>query len=169
MQRVRQAVDVISSAKNKNNKPVIIAPIILAAAISITRRITAAKIVPKIPVKIKAIALQIQRSALACDKMLSVRITPRLIVASANNAQRKGVDTVNMPDAVKKPAIMPITILARTAMPMQLGLQLQLFIKSPPIKTYATCNKNVISQKNTKCWGVLSIYKHNLDKIVKIN
>ena len=168
MQRTRQAAVVINRVKNKNSKPVIIAPAMLAVAISITKSITAVSSVPSMPVKSSDIALHMHRSALAPDKTLSVRITPRPITATANNAQRKGVDTVNMPETVKNPAIIPITILARTAMPIQLGLQLQLFIKSPPIKAYAIGNKNVITHQNTKCRGLFCNYKHYLDKICKI-
>lgn len=137
MQRIRHAEEVIRSAKNRKSKPVIIAPIVLAAAISITRRITATKSVPKMPVRSKNKELQMQRSARAPDKTLRAKSTPRLTAPVIKSAQRKGVATVNMPEKVKKPAIMPITMLASTAMPMQFGLQLQLFIKSPPVKEYA--------------------------------
>ncbi len=137
MQRIRQAEEVIKRVKNRKRRPVIIAPIMLAAAISITKRITETRSVPKMPVSSNVSTLQIQRSALAPDNTVNVRSTPMLTVAMANNAHRKGTDTVNIPEKVKNPAMIPITMLARTAIPMQLGLQLQLFIKSPPIKEYA--------------------------------
>lgn len=138
MQRIRQAEAVTSSAKNRKSKPVIIAPIILAAAMSITKRITDTKSVPKIPVSSSDKKLHMHLSARAPDKTVSVKSTPRLTTPIANSAQRKGVLTVSIPEAVKKPAMMPITILTSTPMPIQLGLQLQLFIKSSPVKEYAT-------------------------------
>lgn len=138
MQRRRQADEVISRAKNKKSKPVIIAPIILAVAMSITSRITDTKSVPKMPVSSSDRELHIQRSERALDTTVSVRSKPRLTTPMANSAQRKGVDTASIPEAAKKPAIMPITILTSTPMPIQFCLQLQLFIKSPPVKEYAT-------------------------------
>ena len=137
MQRTRQAVLVKSSVKKKNSRPVMMAPKVLAAAISIVSRITDAAIVPRMPVRSRGRTLHIQRTALGADITVSPKSVPIATVANANNAHKKGVATVNIADTVRKPAIMPITMLARTATPVQLGLQLQLFIKSPPIHAYA--------------------------------
>lgn len=121
------------SAKNNRSKPVMIAPITLAGAMSITKSITDARTVPSIPVKNNGPAKHMHLIVLAQDIIDNTSKSPRLAIATPNSAHKNGVDTVKMPENVKNPAIIPITMLARTAMPVQFTLQLQLFIQSPPI------------------------------------
>lgn len=128
MQRTRQATVVIISAKNNKSKPVKIAPITLAATMSITKSITAVKTVPSMPVKINGREKHMHLIVLAPDSIDNTSKSPRLASATPNSAHKNGVDIVKMAEKVKKPAIIPITMLARTAMPMQFALQLQLFI-----------------------------------------
>lgn len=63
MQRIRQAVRVINNEKNRNRKPVITALTTLVAARSITKRITAVRVVPNAPVRSRKRVLHAQRRA----------------------------------------------------------------------------------------------------------
>lgn len=53
------------------------------------------------------------------------------------NAHNIDVGTANVPEKVRNPAIIPITMLTVIPMPAQPILHEQLFIKSPPASTYA--------------------------------
>ena len=126
MHVIRQAVVVINKEKNKSNNPVMIAPAILAVAISIISRITDVRIAPNIPVKIKGRTLHIHLSPLPPDKTLNTPSPPKKATAIPKSAHKKGVGTVIVPEKVKKPAIIPTTMLTNTAMAEQLNLQLHI-------------------------------------------
>lgn len=103
-----------------------IALVMLVAAISITSNITLVSTVPSMPVSSKLTAEQMHLNALPPDITERVSSNPILAIAMPKSAHKNGTDTVNIPETVKKPAMMPITMLARMAMPVQLTLQLHI-------------------------------------------
>lgn len=135
------------------------APITLAAAMSIVRRINPVSIVPSMPVKRRGMTLHIHLRLLAPDKTLRVKSRPVPTTAITKNAHTTVVGRVRIPEKVRKPAIIPITMLARTAMPVQLALHEQLFIKSPPVIRYAVGEGFVIEKIGDTCGAEQEVYR----------
>ena len=116
----RQANDVIVSVKNKSNKPVIIAPIMLVAANSIAKSIAEVRAVPKIPVKSAGSTRQTQHFVL---KLLTIAtvvgVKARKAIATAKSANKNVGVMVIIAAKRKNAATMPITMLATTAIKVQ--------------------------------------------------
>ena len=123
MQVIRQVALVIRREKKKRRNPVIIAPNTLVAAKVIPRRITAVRIVPKIPARN---SLKLRQQLVFSELWQEVKRTiPRKPTAIPNNTHRNaGVTVINAVNR-KNAAKIPIITLAIMDFAVQLILQSQ--------------------------------------------
>ena len=129
MHFVRQAVDVIKREKKNSNAPVMIAPITLVATKVIAKRITDVKTVPKIPVRIAGRLTHTHSLLPKVRKMVHVtNRTPRYTTAIPNNTHKNAGVTVMTAVILSIAVTIPMIMLAMSANPIQLNLQLQLNI-----------------------------------------
>lgn len=111
----------IISAKKRKSNPVIIAPSMLAAAISTVMSIKEKSIVPKIPAMTNTRVEQTQSYVFSPRNLLKTpRSTARKATAIPKNAQSKGVDTAIPDVSVRSATATPIITLAITARVVQL-------------------------------------------------
>ncbi len=112
----------ITSEKKNSKKPVIIAPSTLASANVMPRRMTDVKIVPKIPAK--HVQRFVQQLFSPDEKAAEVKsVIPKNPIAIPNNTHKNAEVIVTIAVKRKIAASIPITILAITAMLVQLILQ----------------------------------------------
>ena len=115
----------MKSEKKNSSSPVIIAPSTLVAANVMPSRIMDVTIVPKIPVR-NALSLE-QQLLLSEEAPVEVRsVIPKYPTAIPNKTHKNAGVIVTSAVKRKIAARIPITILAITAIPVQLVWQLQL-------------------------------------------
>ena len=125
MHFIRQAVDVRVSVKNKSNTPAIIAPITLVAANVIASSIMLVSTVPRIPVRSTVSAGHRQSRMLRLVVAVTIKSTASHTTAIPSSTHKNAGVTVTVAVNTRKLVIIPIIILATTASPVQLVLQLQ--------------------------------------------
>ena len=97
------------------------APMILVAANSIAKRMTANKIVPKIPIN-TAFRVEQRQEVVLCVKLAAISVTARYTTAIPKTTHKKGVVTVIAAVICRKAEMIPRIKLATIAIPVQLKL-----------------------------------------------
>lgn len=112
----RQANEVITKEKDAKSNPTIIVPIALVVAKVIPRRITDVKIVPRIPISkiVKTEHRQVRVPVLRVRPAITGNIA-RYTTAIPKRTQRKAGVTAIIPVKLSAAAIIPMIMLATTA------------------------------------------------------
>jgi hypothetical protein len=128
---IRQVAVVIIREKKNNKAPEIIAPIILVAAKVMPSKMMEVKTVPRMPVK------KVLRKSQQCPLPITEvnNVIPRNPMAIPSNTHKNAGVTVITAVYLKTAVMMPIIMLIKTEIPVQLIVQSQsfLFIISPPL------------------------------------
>ena len=126
---IRHAIDVIIREKKKIKAPVITAPRILVAAKVIPKRITDARIVPKIPIRTVGRILHIHSRVFPRRSNTEYRSNrPNPTTAIPKSTHKNAGVTAIVAEKVRNAVTTPKIMLAITPIPVQLNLQLQLVI-----------------------------------------
>ena len=124
-QIARHPAEVSTKAEKASNAPVIIAPIMLVAAKVMANKITETRIVPSAPITNADNAEHVQHAAEFSRTTAEIkRVIARKATATPKATHKNAAPTVITPVIRKNAVIMPITMLAITASPVQFILQL---------------------------------------------